>query len=354
VKRRHRTVSALSNLPPEVAACARSSRTIHLPVWRNAVSKFRRAFTLIELLVVIAIIAILIGLLLPAVQKVREAASRMKCQNNLKQIGLAAHNFHDSYQKLPPAIGKVGSTSGTALFFLLPYLEQSAVYTTAGNDSLNAKGTKVNIFLCPSDPGVTGVSANTYYPPTDAGWAMTNYRVNFSVTGLGGRTLLTGMANGTSNTVLFGEHIQQCMNTNNGAIYNETVTAWALYTRHDVASTAFDIYTISSVFNQPTTTGSRTDPGTGLSYRVRVIYPSASSGGKSTYHPTLPFQVTPVDRGERFTVGCDHQILQTPHTGGMVVALGDGSSRIVSGSVSQSTWWTVCDGTTSAIPGSDW
>ena len=185
--------------------------------------RIRAGFTLIELLVVIAIIALLMALLLPAIHKTREAAAREQCRNNLKQIGIAVHNFVSERKMVPtegygPSAG--GGPGNTASVFcnLLPYLEQKALFDSGGplqNQPLTA-------FLCPSD-----ATANYGVPPSGAGNpALGSYNYNVNVIGTSTAadrgvfptfttpqtrlSLTRAMPDGTSSTILVGEHVQFC------------------------------------------------------------------------------------------------------------------------------------------------
>jgi prepilin-type N-terminal cleavage/methylation domain-containing protein/prepilin-type processing-associated H-X9-DG protein len=221
----------------------------------SALSRSRRGFTLIELLVVIAIIAILIGLLLPAVQKVREAAARMSCQSNMKQLAIACHNYHDQRGALPPGAandvtpwGNGGQGWGSSWkVYILPYIEQGAIhdkwqfngnsgYTNANNGNLIGNGVTIKPYRCPSSPAPDRFNRGGHNPSggimVDSYTGIQGSSVGagaFSATCCNGsgnigstngclygnsKVALTAITDGTSNTILIGEQSDHVRDAN--------------------------------------------------------------------------------------------------------------------------------------------
>jgi prepilin-type N-terminal cleavage/methylation domain-containing protein len=318
--------------------------------------KHWRGFTLIELLVVIAIIAILIGLLVPAVQKVREAAARMQCGNNLHQLGIASHNIHDQYGRLPCLLGPYwqgrqwvnnsqfanatnGPPWGNNFYYLLPYIEQDTLfkstYDPKVDGNLSSPGYRpwvngayhknMKTYICPSDPSMPAegyVTTPAGNDPTQGNWTdtwgLTSYAANAQVFGItdasGNLTGWQGEAripatfpDGTSNTILFGEKYARC------GIYGSAWDWWW--------------------FNnwQPTIVNTQAGELIG---------------------PASKFQVKP--NPWQSTSACDFRRASTGHTGGMMVVLGDASVRPLSEGMSGMTWWWACTPAGGETLGTDW
>jgi len=320
----------------------------------------RTAFTLIELLVVIAIIAVLIALLVPAVQKVRESAAMTQCGNNLKQIGLAVHAFHDTFKSLPaignwnqsfrnndwPALSCGGGLSspdgvqGSWLVHLLPYIEQdnlfkefaAAASQTNGKDGFNAydalTARQVPNYICPSD------GSNPSYSMTEGGtaYASGSYAGNvmvFHPVTLG--TISSAMPDGASSTILVAERILLC-DVSVALYYSAAGTnfigaGWAwIYPDHGDGA-----QWLGFGWRSAAVSGSETLPD------LRTDFADGS----------VPFQVSAT------AANCDIFVTQSVHVS-MPVVLGDGSVRTCNSSISRTTWIHACQPADGKDLGPDW
>lgn len=328
-----------SFLPEESRAVMRTS--IRLAPWNG--------YTFIELLVVIAIIAILIGLLLPAVQKVREAANRIKCANNLKQLGLAAQYYHNSFDHFPPGIGyypiQTNGTFGTYFYHLLPFLEQDSLFREGqgvapfqppvgptavfypGNHNVFAR--KVALFLCPSDPsvgsdGVVMIDGASFgascYAPNSQISGENNTSVDPPTSTPQGRTRITEITDGTSQTILHAEKYARCSNTFMMPAFQNGGTAWAY-------CTAGAFPWLPPPMTLP---GKAYQPG----FAIAAL---AARGAPNAIGLESRFQQQPIP----FLENCDPTRTATAHAGGMQTGLADGSVRTLAPTMSGATWWAA-------------
>ena len=338
--------------------------------------KRRSAFTLIELLVVIAIIAILIGLLLPAVQKVREAAARMSSTNNLKQIGIAVHSLNDTYGKMPTIRGCFPQDAngtdwgldsrptrfGTIHHFMMPFIEQDAAYRNSHRNS----------WFDSNNGGSSDLAVKTYLSPTDPGvnpngraedWGnrgQTSYHANWHAFGggwgedwqIGGKASIPrSFPDGTSNTIGFFERMTKC-GAGSASDWNTQI-----YVSHIWAEDGAPVGNPVSFNYQPNT--AHMSPaywihaGTGYTdvNRPPPTYPIDLRPGSATFGQA-PF-LTPIQNKPSIKE-CNPVRLQAMTSGGMLVQMMDGSVRNIATSISRDTLARAIVSNDGLVLGNDW
>jgi hypothetical protein len=266
----------------------------------------RPAFTRRDLTVLTVLCLLLCPLFLPAAQKAKQNADKLKCSNNLKTLILGLHNCHDTYGLLPPIVGDFPPDKhghGTILFHLLPYFDQNELYKSSEgekdhfsiwNNGVYSK--VVDLFLCPAD--TSGGKDNRY-----EGWlALSSYGANFQVFGdpvnntMQGSSRIASVTDGLSNTIFFAERYQICNGTPNGWGY----------------------------------------------------------AGESSQAPAFGYLNLDLFQPQPAQKDCDPALTQSNHPGGIVVGLGDGSVRTINLNLSPDTWWKAIIPNDGLPMGNDW